>query len=334
MTEARRVFISSKRDDVWHRLEGDAYERWSFNAISDDGREVVCVSFYDHCPMSPRYYSADMRRVPAVELVYSVGGDLVARAMCEYADGAFSESEEGCALEKNRFYSESANYGTGYIIELDLPMPGGSRVTAKLEWLAIEEDKLDREFASEDVLNIVTPRADVSGRITIEGRRPQVFHIRGTGCHAHEVIRGGAMTEFTQFSGCVHFSDATAFFLTSHNSSMLLVQGDDVREIELSLESVRWQRNRYGMKYPREVSFSSEQGIRMSVRPTATVASVVASVRSRAEFELTLFDGKPRRANGITFFASPRRMRHSIFRYFSGLGIVVAPRGIEPLFQE
>jgi hypothetical protein len=334
MTEARRVFISSKRDDVWHRLEGDAYERWSFNAISDDGREVVCVSFYDHCPMSPRYYLSGLRRVPLVELTFSVGGELVARAMCEYGDGAFVENGDGYGIGTNRFYSESANYGTGYIIELDLPMSGGRRVNAKLEWLAVEENRYDIDVPTGDVLNVVTPRADVSGRITVSGRKSQVYHIRGTGCHAHEVIRGGAMEEFTQFSGCVHFSDATAFFRTSHDSSMFLVQGDSVREIELSLDSIRWQRNRYGMRYPREMSYASEHGIRLCVRPTATVVSVVTSVRSRSEFELTLPDGRTRQANGITFFASPRRMRHSLFRYFSGLGIVVAPRGIEPLFQE
>lgn len=334
MAEARRVFISSKRDDVWHRLEGDAYERWSFNAISDDGREVVCVSFYDHCPMSPRYYSSGMRRVPVVELAYSVGRELVARAMCEYGDGAFVENRDGYCVGTNRFYSETANYGTGYIIELDLPMSGGRRAKAKLEWLAVEEDRYDRDMPTGDVLNIVTPRADVSGRITVEGRRSNVFHIRGTGCHAHEVIRGGAMDEFTQFSGCVHFSDATAFFRTSHDSSMMLVQGDDVREIDLNLQSILWRRNRFGMKHPREASYTSDEGIHMIVRATGTVASVVSSVRSTSEFELTLEDGKPRQANGLTFFASPRRMRHSIFRYFSGLGIVVAPRGIEPLFQE
>jgi len=321
MNDGGRVFISSKREDVWHRLEGDAYERWSFNAISDDGREVVCISFYDHCPLSPRYYSSNLRRVPVVEAVFSIGGELIARSMCEFADGDFFESDECRGVGSNRFYSQSADYGTGYLIELDLPISGSRRLEAKLEWLAVEEDRYDQEVPTGDVLNIVTPRADVSGRIRIEGRRPNEYQIRGTGCHSHEVIRGGAMEEFTQFNGCVHFSDATVFFRTSHDSTMFLLCSDEVSEVELRLQNVSWQRNRYGMKYPREISFTSADRVQLNVRPTATVASVVTSVRSRAEFELTLEDGKKRVANGLTYFASPRRMRHSLFRYFSGLGI-------------
>ncbi|MBL8182555.1 MAG: hypothetical protein JNL64_13195 [Blastocatellia bacterium] len=323
MNDGGRVFISSKREDVWHRLVGDAYERWSFNAISDDGREVVCISFYDHCPLSPRYYSNDLRRVPVVEFLYSVGGKAVASAFREYSQAAFSEKQNGYGIGPNNFRSSSADYGTGQLISIDLPISGGENVTAELEWLTVEEEKFIRDGDVGDVANVVTPRADVSGRLIVTGKRENTFHFRGTGCHSHDIIRGSVMDERSQFSGCAHFSDTTLLFMFGRDTSLLLITSDGARELSLQVEKVSWQRNRYGMKHPREVRFTADDGTSLVVRPSTTIMSAVSTIRSRTEFELTESGKQAKLANGLTFYTSPRRLRHSVLRFFSGLGISV-----------
>ncbi len=323
MTETHRVFISSKRDDVWHRLEGDAYERWSFNAISDDGREVICISFYDHCPLSPRYYSNDLKRVPVVEFLYSVGGKVVANAFREYSQAAFGEKDSGYSIGPNMFQSRSAEYGTGQLISIDLPMSGRENIAAELEWLTVEEEKFIRDGDVGDVANVVTPRADVSGRLIVTGKRENTYHFRGTGCHSHDIIRGSVMDERSQFSGCAHFSDTTLLFMFGRDTSLLLIKGDGVLELSLQVERISWQRNRYGMKHPREVRFLADDGTSLVVRLSTTILSAVSTIRSRTEFELSEPGKHAKLANGLTFYTSPRRLRHSVLRFFSGLGISV-----------
>ena len=50
-------FCSSLKDDRWHNLSGpNAFESWHFDAVSDDGREALVITFYDNYVLSPRFY--------------------------------------------------------------------------------------------------------------------------------------------------------------------------------------------------------------------------------------------------------------------------------------
>lgn len=77
------------------------------------------------------------------------------------------------------------------------------------------------------------------------------------------------------------------------------------------------------MKHPREVRFLVDDGTLLIVRPSTTIMSGVSTIRSRSEFELTEYGKQAKLANGLTFYTSPRRLRHGVLRYFSGLGISV-----------
>lgn len=336
MTNASRMFISCKDDDRWHRLSGDGYERWSFNAISDDGRDIICISFYDHCPISPRYYTERNVRVPLVEFTCTAGNERVVSTLTEFSPNSFTEITDGrgYSIGKNSFQIREIEYGTGHIIYLTLTTPNGQRISAELEWISINEGNSESADTGETVVNIVAPRADVSGRVLIHGERRKELHFRGTGWHAHEIISGGAKKEATQFTGNVHFADSTVFVKSVNTSAMLLIKDGEFKEVPLTNSRIVWQRNRFGMRYPKEVVYTGARIGSLKISPIMTITSTVATVRSKAEYQLDLNDGKIRRSIGLTFFTSPKRMRHSLFRYVSGLGIVVAPRGIEPLFQE
>ena len=42
---------------MWHAQSGrNAFESWRFDALSDDGREAVVITFYDNYPFSTGYY--------------------------------------------------------------------------------------------------------------------------------------------------------------------------------------------------------------------------------------------------------------------------------------
>src|SRR4030095_3861177 len=106
------TFSSSASDDVWHDDKGpDSFEAWHFDALSDDGRQALIVSFYDNYPFSPRYYDSPStspgdletngrRKCPAVSLVYSVDGKVVLNAVNEFHPEEFSSKrgDVNCAI--------------------------------------------------------------------------------------------------------------------------------------------------------------------------------------------------------------------------------------------
>ena len=99
-------FCSSLKDNAWHNLSGpNAFESWHFDAVSDDGREALVVTFYDNYVLSPRFvvnsatepdviYSGQ-HRFPAVSFVYSVDGKPILRSVNEYVEGDFAHLAGG-----------------------------------------------------------------------------------------------------------------------------------------------------------------------------------------------------------------------------------------------
>ena len=192
------AFFSSLKDDVWHDQAGrNAFESWHFDALSDDSREALVITFDDSYSFSSRYYrqertgngrSADGgKRYPAVTFTYSVDGKILMRAVNEFRADEFSANQSGidCSIGRSSFRVDEAEYGPGFLLQIDLLTSRKCQLKAELEWLSIETDlkapaaKLEPESAT---WNIVAPRSDVSGRITVAGRNrktKKVFHFRG-----------------------------------------------------------------------------------------------------------------------------------------------------------
>src|SRR5882757_3436328 len=93
-------FSSSIADDVRHPSENPAaYEWWYFDAINDDGREVLVLTFQDNFVFSPRYNSNCQKNgggttgrvsFPAMEFAYYRDGKALFRTACEYPESSFS----------------------------------------------------------------------------------------------------------------------------------------------------------------------------------------------------------------------------------------------------
>src|SRR5260221_14305632 len=96
------AFSSSMKDDVWHdQTAPNAFERWHFDALSDDGREALVIAFHDNYPLSPRYFhktrngngsSGSENRFPAISFTYSINGKVELRSVNEFSRDEFLAS--------------------------------------------------------------------------------------------------------------------------------------------------------------------------------------------------------------------------------------------------
>lgn len=351
------TFSSSARDDVWHDDKGpDAFEAWHFDALSDDGRQALVVSFYDNYPFSPRYYNGEPMsqasgepvvrpKCPAVSLVYSVDGKVVLNAVNEFHPQEFNSKrgDVNCAIGRSWFKTESAEYGTGYVVDVELITARNRRLRAELEWLSIEADLLTgaETSSASAVWNIVSPRSDVSGRINVtgpDGETLHVFHIRGTGCHDH--LRSQRPLDETMAGRCwgrAHFVDSTAVFQCVDINggqcvSMLYVVKDGkIEASEAQRETGNFVRSRFGLKVPRELTFkAAANDLRLKIEPERVIESGFCEVKLVSRMGLYMGGEKVHETMGIMAILAPGRLRRKLIRRLSGLRIGV--NGRPPLF--
>jgi hypothetical protein len=350
--QQREAICSSIKADAWRELMNEkAFEWWYFDALSDDARETVVVTFSDNYVFSPRYAApiestADLRpRFPAVSFIYAVDGRRVFHTINEYSGRHFrgDKSTAGCTIGDSSFRVDTAAYGTGYVVVVDVPVSPNRRLRATFEWLSIEADLLPDAFDDlpSDGLhwNMVAPRSDVSGRIELIGPRgnvKRVFHFRGTGLHDH--VSGNAPLHDSISSRCwgrAHYADATAVFLlecrpgeeASSSTKLLLVKNGEISQHAAICEQVRFKRDRFGIKYPTRLNFVSEDDVRLRVKPLRLFDSGFYTLRAHSEMNLTLRDGKLRKTIGITEHLVPKNMKYRLFRWFSDLKIGRNGRG-------
>ncbi len=346
-------FCSSLKDSGWHNLAGpNAFESWHFDAVSDDGREALVITFYDNYILSPRFvvnsatepdvvYSGQ-HRFPAVSFVYSVDGKPVLHSINEYVEGDFrSGSNAGCSIVGSSFRVETAEYGAGYVVIVDLRTFGGRRIRAELEWLMIESDLCTpAETNSAAVWNVVAPRSDVSGKITLIGRRGKtrkMVQFRGTGYHDQITSRNVHYRDLdSRMWGRAHFTDSTVVFERhggvrnqSASGSLYLIRSGKIDERDVVCEAGDYRRDRCGLLIPRRMSFNAEN-LKLTVKPVIAFRSGFSEVKMLSEITLELADGKVRKATGITEFVDPRRLRNRFVRWISDLRIGSEERS--PLF--
>ncbi|MEO6654807.1 MAG: hypothetical protein ABIO36_01875 [Pyrinomonadaceae bacterium] len=343
-------FISSLEDDVWHAQTGrNAFESWHFDALSDDGREAVIITFYDNYPFSSGYFEngkgvdgdptsdQPFERFPAVSFCYSVDGRVVLQAINEITNGEFiaKNDKAECRIGLSGFSADSASYGTGFFVEIDVVAVRMRRIRAELEWLSVESDLSPKNERTEILTvsrNMVSPRSDVSGRIALVGRRGKVrrmVHFRGTGSHDHFRSGKGLENVFQLgYSGRAHFIDSTAIFqhFSCENeansvSKLFLVRDGGIYERDIRSEFQNYERSRYGQKLPGRLSFISADNIGFRVKPLKVIQTGAFEVRMLSEMTLMLRDGKPRKTLGIAEFVTPGRVNSRLFRWVSGLRV-------------
>jgi len=344
------AFSSSLKADVWHpQKDPKAYEWWYFDALSDDANESIIIVFLDNFIYSPRYNrSAKSRkskiphsalrtpqseRFPAVSITYFRDGKPRYHAVNEYPGDAFSAGEDTpeCRIGECSFRFESASYGSGYIVSINTPLSRKRRMEAQFEWLSIESDFQPEAFSYQDsshCWNMVAPRSDVTGKITIydsKGRKSDVRSFRGTGYHDHNLDnRWLAKTVRDWHWGRAHFADCTAVFYRyceinddSPSTKLFIIRDGELQTRNVEYEEQNYVRDKFGIRYPTHLRLISEDNIRMSVNPLKVIDSSFYYLRFLSEITLTLSDGKQHKTIGITEFLAPKALKHRWLNWLS-----------------
>lgn len=334
--------------DVWHpQKDPKAYEWWYFDALSDDGNEAVVIVFLDNFIFSPRYNAirkpslngstaeSENRRFPAVSITYYRGGKPVYRTVNEYPAEEFAASENSpeCRIGKNSFSYESATYGSGYVVSLDLPLSKNRRLKADFEWLSIETDFESAPFCYEEsshCWNMVAPRSDVSGKITVVdsgGRKRDVRTFRGTGYHDHNLDnRWLAKTVRDWHWGRAHFADCTAIFyryseIADENPStrLFVIRDGELQTRNVNYVEQNYVRDKFGIRYPTSLHLVSEDNILLDSKPLKVIDSSFYHLRFLSSITLKLADGKEHHTTGINEFIAPKALKHRWLNWLSDL---------------
>ena len=344
----RFAFSSSILADVWHpQKDPKAYEWWYFDALSDGGSEAVVIVFLDNFIYSPRYNTigkteasgssavSENQRFPAVSITYYRDGKPVYRAVSEYPAEQFTASENSpeCRIGKSSFRYQSASYGSGYVISVDIPLSRNRRLEANFEWLSIESDFESAPFCYEDsshCWNMVAPRSDVSGKITVfdsRGRKLDVKTFRGTGYHDHNLDnRWLAKTVRDWHWGRAHFADCTAIFYRyseigddTPSTRLFVIRDGELQIREVQYEEQKHARDKFGIRYPTSLRLISDDGTQMDSRPLKIIDSSLYHLRFLSSITLRLADGKQHHTTGITEFIAPKALKHRWLNRLSDL---------------
>lgn len=336
-------FSSCVKSDVWHpEKDKFGYEWWYFDALSDDGDDGIVIIFLDNFIFSPDYNSfvsknrnlrsmhrnnSGKEKFPALAFIYYRNGKPVYRAINEFDENEFDASETlpECRIGKNSFSYKKAPYGAGYLLSIDARLPKNRRLEAQFEWLSIESDLLPGEINSGSSnahsWNLVAPRSDVTGRITVfnrRGRKKEEIPFRGTGYHDHNFDNRWLPETVRDWQwGRAHFPDATAVFYhykeigsNRDKAKLYLIKDGVLTERDTEFEIQEWGRDIFGLKYPKRMRIETEDNIKLRVKQQSVVDSSFFYLRFLSEFTLTLRDGTPRKTIGFTEHLAPKALKY------------------------
>jgi carotenoid 1,2-hydratase len=284
------------------------------------------------------------QRFPALVLIYYKDGKPVYRAINEFAPEDFAASAEKpfCRLGDSEFTFESAPYGSGYLLKINATLRKNRRLKATLEWLSIESDFMpDAEFAAakhSHNWNLVAPRSDVTGRIEVfreNGKLENVVHFRGTGYHDHNTdSRWLAETVRDWQWGRAHFTDATAVFYRykentggEPSTKLFLVKNNELKVFDATCEETDFARNIFGLKYPKQLNFSTAEGYKLSVRQTQTIDASFFYLRFLAETKIKCPDGARHEAFAVTEHLAPKALKYRWLDWLTDMRIGRNGRG-------
>ena len=331
-------FSSSVKADVWHpQKDSKSYEWWYFDALAEGGREAVAITFLDNFIYSPRYNREDTagEKFPAISFTYFADGRPLYRCINEFSDREFHADMDApaCRIGESSFSFQTASYGSGYFVTIHAMLAGERRLEAQFEWLSIESDFSAEAFCYRDSAhcwNMVAPRSDVTGRISVfdkRGKTIDVRQFRGTGYHDHCLDnRWLAKTVRDWHWGRAHYSDATAVFyryceLGEHTPStkLFVVKNGELQERDVQYDEQNYVRDKFGIRYPTRLRLISDDNMRLRVKPIKVIDSSFYYLRFLSEITLTLRDGVPRKTSGITEFLAPKTLKYRWLNWLSDM---------------
>ena len=353
-------FTSSIEADVWHeKASAKAFEWWYFDALSEDGRDAVVIIFLDNFIFSPRYNAKNSKQekfleriknkllrrngehnynlFPAIAFTYYRDGKAKYRAINEFSPEDFSASEKSpsCQIGRNFFRLEAAPYGSGYALSINAKLRKNRNLEAHFEWLSVESDFLpDKSVNLNDahIWNLAVSRADVTGKISVSDDNEKsldTIHFRGTGYHDHNLDNRWLPKTVSDWEwGRAHFSDVTAVFYRYKErgedystTKLLIVQYGNLCERDAAFDAQNFRRDKFGIKYPKNLQFIAEDNVRLSVKQMKIIDSSFFYLRFLSEMTLNLPDGTERKAVGITEYLAPKALKYQWLDWLTNMRI-------------
>jgi carotenoid 1,2-hydratase len=264
---------------------------------------------------------------PAIAFVYYHNGKPLYRAINEFAPENFSAETDSpaCSLGESSFKFESAPYGSGYILSIKANLRRGRKLEAKLEWLSIESDLLPHkdfgDLRDKHTWNLVASRSDVTGSIKVTDDKKKtldVRHFRGTGYHDHNTdARWLPQTVKDWQWGRAHFTDATAVYYRYRELEeseavvkLFLIKNNQLEMYDAYCQEKRIRRSIFGVKFPKELTFSTENGIELNITQLKPIDESFFYLRFLSEAKLKCPDGAAHEAFAITEHLAPKALKY------------------------
>ena len=253
------------------------------------------------------------------------------------ADENFPE----CKIGENFFKFEDAPYGSGYLISINAKLSKNRHLEANFEWVSIESDFLpDKKINPNGAhsWNLVTPRSDVTGKITVtdnNGKSLDIVNFRGTGYHDHNLDNRWLPETVKDWQwGRAHFSDTTAVFYRYKEcneskpvTKLFVVRDGELCERDAEYEEQTHARDIFGIKYPSRLRIDSKDNMRLRIKPIKVIDSSFFYLRFLSEMTLTLRDGKPRKTIGITEHLVPKALKYRWLDWLTDMRIGRSGKG-------
>lgn len=332
------AFASSLGGEIYREsVAPKAYQWWYFDALSDDGREALVITFYDNFVFSPRYNSSNIKtKIPSVGFYFYRDGKPVHRVINEFNETDFQthRAKPSISIRDNHFKFDSAPYGSGFMVEVNAEL-AHKTLEIRLEWLLIESNFQPAQTPPHPALhfwNLASPRADVTGHIKVLDRKGKTLentHFRGTGCHLHQSDHR-CFTETIESLqwGRAHFADATAVFFrlrevgkVDYTTKLFVVRNGELRQREADFEEQNFSRQLFSIKYPNRLRLVTNDNLRLKIKQTDLLDSSLFNLRFLSEMTLILRDGKPRKTLGITEHLAPKALKYRWLDWLTNLRI-------------
>lgn len=287
---------------IWHKDEKDKYHWWYFDALSDDGSEAVRISFmtgltpeflFDKNKRNALKNQVDQNIRPQIAFTFFCGGKVKYSVNCELNSNEFNADEKRstCNFGASKFEFEAAEYGSGHSIAINLPLNASHNIEAHFEWLWIESD-LDANFGSQNsdhTWNVVAPRSDVTGRITVlneHNKAIEVFHFRGTGYYDQRIGITPLIGNISEWQfGRAHFNDTTIAFcsyktteMNDQETKLMIVKDGVLKWHDMTSSCGKTKRGASGAYFPETISFENDNGLTLLIKPRHTASINPASV--------------------------------------------------------
>lgn len=352
----RLHFSSSIAGDVWHgAAPTPAYEWWYFDALSHDGRDTIVVIFLTNFIFSPRYNRAAAAslnqprstpidaRFPAVAVFFYRDGRPLFRAINEYPLDDFQASStrpEGRIGENTFRLIESGAGAPHYELNINTPLRRRKLLRAHLSWTItagdfFEDDKAAASHPAGHHWNMVAPRCDVSGEITLSesnGERSFEHIFAGTGYHDHNRDTRWMPATIAEWQwGRVHFPAATAVFYryrerdeTQHTTRLYLIQNNSLATFAPQITATRTRQHRFGLRYPSLLQLRAAHagaGLALSFQQRRVIDGSFFYLRFLSEATLETADGRSQRADCITEHLAPRALGYTWLHWLINMRI-------------